>query len=128
MTLLLCPTCQRHVKPRDPRCPFCGTAMQSTAPFVPSAAVVLGLGIALAGCGSSIEPSPVTDATADVSGDNGPAPAYGPPPDTGRADTGADMGPIAAYGPPPDTGAEDTTPADSGMAGAYGPPPDTGAS
>lgn len=126
MTLLLCPTCQRHVKPRDPRCPFCGSAMQSTAPFVPSAAVVLGLGIALAGCGSSVEPAPVTDAATDVTADNGPAPAYGPPPDTGAADT-RDVGPIAAYGPPPpeDTGAIEE---DSGIAPAYGPPPDTGAS
>lgn len=143
MSLTLCPSCHRHVKSRDARCPFCGTTMRLAAsPASPVAgAMLIGLGVALAGCSSSDTPTPTQDATTDsYAGEV--TPLYGPPPDTGADttvgdstsnDTG-DTGAVAAYGPPPDTGSGDTTtdtkvdsPTDSLPAGAYGPPPDTGA-
>jgi hypothetical protein len=150
MSLALCPSCHRHVKSRDARCPFCGTTMRlaSGSASPATAAVLIGLGVALSGCSSSSDPgavalyAPPPDSGVDsYAGEV--TPLYGPPPDTGvdttvvdtaSTDTG-DTGAVAAYGPPPDTGSGDATsdtkadssPTDSLPAGAYGPPPDTGA-
>lgn len=131
MALALCPSCHRHVKPRDPRCPFCGTAMHASgggaAAAVATAAVLVGLGIAAVGCSSSTEPNDVAlyggppDTGAEANADA----AYGPPPDTGVVDSAADAddsNPVVLYGPPPPDTGTDTLPS-----GAYGPPPDTGA-
>jgi hypothetical protein len=131
MSLTLCPSCQRHVKSRDPRCPFCGHAVAASTVRRPgTAALLVGLGLAVGGCGSSAETTtPTPDALSDTQSETPMMDAaYGPPPDTG-----ADTTPLidAAYGPPPDTGADtakDTGPeTDTLPAGAYGPPPDTGA-
>jgi hypothetical protein len=125
MNFAPCPTCHRHVKLAEPRCPFCGGAVQTVRLRPPStAALLFGLGLAVGGCSSSS--SGTTTPVADAADSQSDVPmmdaAYGPPPDTGAVDTG----PVAAYGPPPDTGADAVDAKDTSPAGAYGPPPDTG--
>lgn len=122
MNFAPCPTCQRHVKVADARCPFCGKS--APASRTPAAAVLLfGIGLAVGGCSSSTEtPAPVSDAS-DAADTPMMDAAYGPPPDTG-----IDTNPVAAYGPAPsDTGfVDDADAKDSLPSGAYGPPPDAG--
>ncbi len=58
MALVVCRVCQRHVKPADSACPFCGASMPTG--FLPGlgGALVLGIGLAVA-CGGDPEPTRV---------------------------------------------------------------------
>ncbi|MFO0591630.1 MAG: hypothetical protein U0441_29055 [Polyangiaceae bacterium] len=56
--LVLCPSCDRHVKPSETRCPHCGHSSGALS----FAAIALGAGLAIAGCDRPV------------------AAVYGPPP------------------------------------------------
>ena len=116
--LLPCPSCRRHVRGSDSKCPFCGEvimralgAIASTEPRQRTSRGGIFLfgavssALAVAGCGSSTtEPAPVvtTDSSADGKTDGttsdspggdaidtgGIGPAYGAPIDSGTADSG----------------------------------------
>ena len=133
MKLTLCPCCHRHVKSAEHACPFCSAAMPDTTRPPIAAAMVLGLGLAVAGCSSSSTTSVDRDATTEDakahqdanhnvadgpaheldagkdawSSDANHAIMYGPPaPDAGK-DTGPGMG-SGAYAPPAELDAGDT--------------------
>lgn len=78
MSLRLCPSCQRHVKLKDPACPFCGAREPARAGAM--ATTMIGLALA-AGCTSPAStpatPTPATPAPSETA----PAAAlYGGPP------------------------------------------------
>src|SRR4051794_33955430 len=99
-----CPSCARHVRATETRCPFCaeplGSELANT--IVPgttqrmgrAAAFVFGATVALAGCSAAVEPD--GGGAADVVVDTGPADngggftLYGlpAPEDSGVTDTG----------------------------------------
>jgi len=133
MSFTLCPSCHRHVKTREPRCPFCKAAVGEAARSPLGTAVVLGLGLAVAGCSSSTttpnegkDASPAVDSgKRDTGTDANMGVMYGPPSfdagmvDARPKDAGHDANMVVAYGPPDifDAGATDAFPS-----GAYGPP------
>ena len=94
-----CPSCSRHVKTAESRCPFCRTALPeafggplanaaATRGMSRAAALALGASLAVTGCGKTASqptPEPVDAATQGTSSggpnDNGQAVAlYGAPP------------------------------------------------
>jgi hypothetical protein len=83
MALVICGVCQRHVKPAESVCPFCGASVPTGFRPPPGGALLLGMGLAMASC----------------SADSSLAGAYGPAPYVG----GIPSGGVAAYGPPPCT-------------------------
>lgn len=124
MSLVLCKCCHRHVKARDPECPFCGIKNHEASTAAVGVAMVLGLGLAVGGCSSSTTAPVLPDGTA----------AYGPVPyhedagkdaahekdvatkdaarekDVATKDAREDRRPVtadAAYGPPPGWGWDD---------------------
>jgi hypothetical protein len=121
-SLVLCPSCRRHVKGAADACPFCRGAMPARSAAVLAGAAVVGRALSLAACSIAITgtggggSTGSGGATTSSSGVGGFLPAYGlPPPDGG---TGGQGGMISgAYGPPP--------PVDAGpmVDAAYGPPP-----
>jgi len=131
-----CPSCRRHAKATERRCPFCRFSLEG-ARVVPDASRRLSRAgvfafastvsaITLAGCGSSDSGGPTTPPT-DGGGDSvvdSIVAAYGGPPDTSFFDTAIDD---TATKPDTNT-AKDTGPEDGGGAvPAYGlPPPDSG--
>ncbi len=127
MKLTLCPACHRHVKAAEPMCPFCSAAMQNTSRPPLAAAMMLGLGLAVAGCSSNVTPlyggPPEDAATQDARTNHTDANVsvlYGPAHEGDAAkDTEADANHAVMYGPAP---APDAS-TDGGMAGAYAPPP-----
>jgi hypothetical protein len=62
MKLTLCPSCHRHVRPTEIACPFCDANVEDMSKAGLGAAVVLGLGLAVAGCSSSSDPRTVSPA------------------------------------------------------------------
>jgi hypothetical protein len=65
MKVVLCPSCHRHVKAHDMRCPFCDTAMPATVRPRVAAAVAVGVGLVLGACSSASESSEGRDAGGD---------------------------------------------------------------
>jgi hypothetical protein len=57
MGLVLCATCVRHVKRHEHQCPFCGAALAPSAggSRVLTAAVMIGIGLAVGACGGDTE-------------------------------------------------------------------------
>lgn len=125
--LLPCPGCQRHVRCRDTRCPFCGVGLSLVAPCLIPASERIGRAAYFAfrtlvagttvGCGAATGLEGV--------GPGGDAGATVPAPDGGGPDAGAlpptlDAGPVdAGWDGGPDAGA------DAGQGGSllYGGPP-----
>ena len=68
MALVVCGVCRRHVKRADSVCPFCGASMPKAFRPGLGGALVLGMGLAVAGCNEA-EPNEAS--------------AYGPPPCNG---------------------------------------------
>jgi hypothetical protein len=115
MALVVCGRCQRHVKRGEAVCPFCG-APRSAARLGLGAAVILGTGLCLGGCGTSSDLGG-GDASASTDGssesDSGVQDArhegsiitdsgYLPYDSGGFAPTdAADVGPVPPYGPVP---------------------------
>ncbi len=130
MRIVLCPSCHRHVKVHDVRCPFCQAAMPVPARSRVAAAVVVGLGLAVGACSSSSTPSEGKDAgdggSHPMCGDAMCQPGYGAVEpdgsqlgaDAGDAGPGADAADTDAMASDADA-ASDTGPQASG---AYGPP------
>lgn len=97
-TLAPCPSCARHIRVEEPRCPFCQTATSALQPmgFDPSVAparvrnavLALSASMALGACvnplaaayGGPPIPPPVHDAQVQAVPPPPPAPAYGLPP------------------------------------------------
>lgn len=117
--LVPCPSCSRHVRAAEAKCPFCAAALPTSAgarvlpgPKVRlsrAAVFVFGATLAVTGCGSD-----VTDpgASAATSGGQGGQGGSGPDDDGGAQ---------ALYGDP---GPEDAGPTDDGSVQAmYGDPP-----
>lgn len=118
-TMRPCPACGRHVKTTEGQCPFCNAAMpegfgEFAYPTINkrlgrAAIAAFGASLALAGCGSSTQP---TDGGSDSAAQQ----------DTGTQSDSAMQSdvmslpdvPIAAYGLPPQ---------DGGVAPPYGIPP-----
>ena len=106
--LVSCPSCARHVRVADPRCPFCGASVVGVAPVrralgrgLTRSAILLGtvLGAAACGGGSSAEPSADDTSGGEESNENvdetdttGDTPEGAPEDDPG--------GPVALYGAP----------------------------
>ena len=108
--LVSCPSCARHVRVADARCPFCGASVVGLQPLqrplrrgrgLTRSAVLLGtvLGAAACGGGSSAEPSADDTSGGEESNENvdetdttGDTPEGAPEDDPG--------GPVALYGAP----------------------------
>ncbi len=136
--LVPCPSCQRHVRAGEGRCPFCQSAMPENVALRPeppprlsrAAAFVFGASLAVAGCEAEVIDPHATGGTAtgtgagggDAGGAGGSGGQGGALPDGGPLDDG---GMVALYGdPPPPMDAGDDAPDDDGGSGAkYGAPP-----
>jgi len=144
MSLVPCPSCNRHIRTGEHACPFCGSAISASiaAKAIPgatqrlsrAAAFAFTATLAMTHCGPGTTP-PAADAAADA--DGGVAPLYGAPadatPDTAptpdaTADAARDDGgPVPLYGAPADvTVPQDNGPGDGGVAPLYGAPTDVG--
>ena len=115
MTLIHCPSCRRHVRPRERSCPFCAVQLASSIAPLP---IAFGLfaGLALAAC------------TGDNETDGGGEDYAGPPgesgsPETTGEDDGSDGGSTGG-----DTADGDTTgdESDSGSDSGSGSSSETG--
>jgi hypothetical protein len=142
-SLVPCPSCARHVRVTDARCPFCASALpnslaqravpNTTQRLTRAAAFAFTASLAVAGCSSS--PSPGADASTNdvVSTDRGNSTDVITPTDTPAAtDSGAPQdngGAMPLYGAPADVPAVPTDVQDGGaVAPLYGGPPvDAGA-
>lgn len=145
MSLVPCPSCNRHIRTGEHACPFCGSAISASiaAKVIPgatqrlsrAAAFAFTATLAMTNCGPGTTPPPAADAAADA--DGGVAPLYGAPadatPDTAptpdaTADAARDDGgPVPLYGAPADvTVPQDNGPGDGGVAPLYGAPTDVG--
>jgi hypothetical protein len=109
MALVICGRCQRHVKRGEPVCPFCGTPQPSGLRRSLGAAVILGAGLAVGGCGTgsdlggddagmSVDGSSDSGSTDSGIRDGQAADARS---DAGDAATEVDAGAVPPYGPVP---------------------------
>lgn len=135
--MLVCNSCNRHYRPEDGRCPFCGTSLQTISAPTFGIAAALVLGLAMFACGKSEdgedEASPTgtemgetgTDSVTDTNESGGAD--YGGP-DTSVEDTSNDTTDSggADYGGP-DTGTDTTTDTSDTGTADYGGPDTTGA-
>lgn len=142
MSLVPCPSCNRHIRTGEGACPFCGASISASlaSKAIPgatqrlsrAAAFAFTATLTMANCGPGTTPAPTADAAADA--DVGVAPLYGAPADvTPGPDATPDVvndngGPMPLYGAPADVPRPDATPDvvnDSGApADASMPPPD----
>ena len=115
MPLVPCPSCRRHLRAQEERCPFCEAPVRRRVAGV--AAAGLAGALALTGCPQQPAQQPAQQPTPPA--DSTPVPAYGgpalngPPPapvDTSQPappavpmepDPGDDERPAARYGAPP---------------------------
>jgi hypothetical protein len=110
MALVVCGQCRRHVKRGEAVCPFCGTLQPSALRRGLGAAVILGAGLCVGGCGSGTDLG--EDAGVSVDGSsNGDASAS----DAQAADARDEM-PVALYGPAP---VDAAVPDDAGAVALY---------
>jgi hypothetical protein len=58
MALMVCDVCQRHVKRAESVCPFCGASMPTGFGPVLGGALVLGIGLAMVSCSTSLYKGP----------------------------------------------------------------------
>ena len=120
--LLLCASCERHVRSDDSRCPFCGSEQRAPArrpgPVLPRsqltrAAIFLGAtALAAPACGGSDEPDTIEEEDGSGGEDITPQPMYGAPPPDDGGDQGGDPitdpgvddpgAPQPMYGVPPE--------------------------
>ena len=114
-SFVCCPKCSRHVRPSEPRCPFCGSGRDTGARIGTIVAATL-VAASLQAC----QPS----GTASVYGPPPNDPSEGPEVTAPPAASGSATRPtptnVPAYGPPPP---RTTTPVDPGTGEVYGPPP-----
>lgn len=153
-SLVPCPSCSRHVRVSDARCPFCASALPTslaqkaipgtTQRLTRAAAFAFTASLAVAGCSS--DPSPDAGTTTDVPAvTDTPSPTdrpdvqtpvdSGSPTDAARPDSGTpdDTGgvmplygaPVDAGPPPADVVGDDVVDA-GGIAPLYGLPPADG--
>lgn len=114
MALIPCSSCDRHVRPGDSACPFCGAAMLRPAPLRSGlAAMTLAIPLAMASCRAKTkyggppppETAPVEQTTAaDPNQDSTapePATTSGAEADT---DDGSERLEAPMYGTPPEPG------------------------
>jgi len=114
MALVICERCRRHVKRGESVCPFCGAPRSSPGGLRRSlgAAVVLGAGLAVGGCGINSDLGnedsgvSVDGSSGDGSTDSGVRDASirdGQAADarSDAGDAGIDAGPVPPYGPVP---------------------------
>jgi hypothetical protein len=111
MALLVCGQCRRHVKRGESVCPFCGTPQPSGLRRGLGAAVILGAGLAVSGCGSGTDLGGDAGASVDGSSDSDASAS-----DAGVADA-RDEQPVTLYGPAPTDAAVDVE--DGGMVALY---------
>lgn len=128
MALIPCSTCDRHVRPGDSSCPFCGAAMLRAAPLRSGlAAMTLAIPLAMASCRAQTkyggppppEPAPVEQTTAADPNQDSTAPEPEPEPETtssaeeaGPEDDGRLDKPM--YGAPPPRPDEEPEPSPGG--------------
>lgn len=95
MSLVPCPSCQRHVKSEENACPFCEAAMPTkvavaSRAYGVRAAMLFGAGVAVIGCGPR--------AQAAMYGGPPPPPASASA--TSSSTSAVPEAPVAAYGAP----------------------------
>jgi hypothetical protein len=99
MGLVLCATCMRHVRRREHVCPFCGAELGQSngGPRALTAAVMIGLGLAVGACGGDTTEAGVGDG-GGLAGAGGASGATAVPlyaavaPDSGAATGGGGSG------------------------------------
>lgn len=64
MRLVACRACERHLKPEETACPFCGATTRSAAPLVATAVVGMALAAAALACDDDSMQVPVYGAPA----------------------------------------------------------------
>jgi hypothetical protein len=84
MVLAVCSRCHRHVLLGATSCPFCGAEALGGSSTLGAAAIALGVGLAVAGCGGTTAPSGgdgdaslLADSGADVRADHSSSSASG---------------------------------------------------
>jgi hypothetical protein len=109
VALAICGRCQRHVKRGELVCPFCGAPQPSALRRSLGAAVVLGAGLCVGGCGTGSDlGNEDSGVGVDGSSDSGSrdsgvrdGQAADARDDAGDAGTDIDAGPVPPYGPVP---------------------------
>ena len=108
MALVVCSQCRRHVKRGESVCPFCGAPQSAPGGLRRGlgAAVFLGAGLAVGGCGSGTDlgggdAGVAADGSSADARDEQPAILYAPIPydagDAGDAGGAEDAGAVALY-------------------------------
>ncbi len=108
--LIVCSSCQRHVRENEPACPFCREPLVAleVSPTAKPLRVALAIAAATAaiGCGKTSEPpaTPVEMTDASAAQPMPPAPAYGLPPPEMMPEAGASTTPAPEPTTPPSRG------------------------
>lgn len=125
MSLVPCPSCNRHIRTGERACPFCGASISASlaSKAIPgatqrmsrAAAFAFTATLTMANCGPGTTPAPTPDAAADADDmEVSVMPLYGspvdaspdttPPPDATADVVNDNGGPMPLYGAPADAG------------------------
>jgi hypothetical protein len=126
-TLVACPSCNCHARAEAPECPHCGAALRRADGTVPrtAGAILLGLLVATAGCGGSVETGDSEGTTSGSSGSTASAGTTsgggsGTTSTTSTTKTGGCGGFSGAdYGVPPTCSTASSTSSSGGTGGAH---------